>query len=446
MNTNNDEYIEKAISEVEPVFRCVLDLYNRTPLDTNPQNFECISTYPPFSSMREYSSDVVFINSMPDVVGIYIHFPFCKRSCDYCYYIKTESDNIELIEKYIKAVKKEIQFYAEKIKYTTVKYIYFGGGTPTAIDKSFIIDVINEIYSLFSVAEDVEFTCEGCPVTLSDDMLSFLKSVGINRISIGIQSFDKDVLIAMNREQTIPYTSTLITNLHKHFDKRFNIDMIFGHHASNRNSLYKDLEMLRQYSIPSVSYYQIWLCHPTPAKLKSEHITFDELLYQRMIIDSYLKILKYKNDVTDLYINNDNASFKFLRHKWTNKDHIGIGVGSHGYINGVLYRNYGAAGENAAQSIIGYVDLINKNKHGVNMLYKLSEKEIERRRVFLGLKLNEYLEYPKTDILPPIEDLLNVKLIEKENNCIKLSDEGFLMLNMVLKYLCGYSFFDYSRV
>jgi len=437
-NTNGYEHIEKAISEVELTYRSVLDLYNKTPLDTNPQNFECISTYPSFSTLREYSGDAKNINSISDKIGIYIHFPFCKRSCDYCYYVKTETDNIHFIEKYIQAVKKEIRFYAEKIKYATVKYIYFGGGTPASIDKLLINDVINEIYSQLTVADDVEFTCEGCPATMSEDMLSFLSEAGVNRISVGIQSFDNGVLTAMKRDQTIPYLSALIANLHKNFNNRFNIDMIFGHYASNRETLYKDLETLRQYAIPSVSYYQIWLCHPTLAKLKSTHITFDDLLYQRMIIDAYLKNLNYKNDVTDLYINNNDANFKFLRHKWTNNDHIGIGTGSHGYVNGVLYRNYGNVSEDGIQSVNGYIDLINKNNHSVNMLYTLSEREIEKRRVFLGLKLNDYLEYPKTDILPSIEELLKAKLIEKENNYIKLSQEGFLMLNMILKYLCGY--------
>jgi oxygen-independent coproporphyrinogen-3 oxidase len=440
MDTNRYEHIEKVISEVELTYHSVLDLYNKTPLDTNPQNFECVSTYPSFSNLQEYVGDARNINPISDEIGIYIHFPFCKRSCDYCYYVKAETDNIEFIEKYIQAVKKEIQFYAEKIKHTTVKYIYFGGGTPTSIDKSLINDVINEIYSKLRVAEDVEFTCEGCPVTMSDDMLSFLSGVGVNRISVGIQSFDNDVLIAMNRGQTIPYVSTLITNLHKYFKNRFNIDMIFGHHASNIDILYKDLEMLRQYAIPSISYYQIWLCHPTPAKLKSTHITFDELLYQRMIIDAYLKNLNYKNDITDLYISNKDASFQFLQHKWTNKDHIGIGVGSHGYINGILYKNYGTAIGDGAQSIKGYIDLTNKNSHGINMLYTLSEQEIEKRRVFLGLKLNGYLEY--SPIIEPIKKLINAKMIEKKDSYIKVSKHGFLMLNMVLKCLCGWRIWD----
>ena len=425
------------IDKVDIQIESVHELFKKSSLNTDPQNFECISSYPSFSETNNYSGDANFFNQASDTIGLYVHIPFCKRSCDYCYYVKTDSLDNDVVVKYINALKKEINYISERLKHTKIKYIYIGGGTPTAIEKSFLADVINTIFSKFNISNDVEFTCEGCPVTLTDDMLVFLKILGVNRVSTGIQSFDDNVLQAMKREDTKHHIEKLLENLNTHFENKFNIDMIFGHHGSNQSILINDLEKIKYYNLPSVSYYQIWLYQSTPAKLKSAHITFQELLRQRMIIDEYLKQLNYKNTVTDLYIKNDEANFKFLKHKWTNNDHIGLGVGAHGYVSGHIYQNIGVAYQEAIQSINNYIDIVNRANHAVNMLHVLSDDEIEERKVFLGLKLNEYFEYPIKNEIKSIESLCKEKLILKDKNLIKLSYEGFLMLNMILKFLRG---------
>ena len=434
MNIINSQYIDSAIEEAEASYSGVLDLYKNTSLDTDPQNFGFVSSYPSFSSMKEFKGNTNFISNIADKTGIYIHFPFCERVCNYCSYIKTGADDAELIQKYIETLKKEIRFYAKQTRHSTVKYIYFGGGTPTAINIAFLKDIVDELYAQFTISNDVEFTCEGCPNTLDGKMISFLSELGVNRISVGIQSFDENVLLEMKREQTIPKINMVIENLHKFFPNHFNIDLIFGHYASDKSKLYNDLEKVRQYKIPSVSFYQIWLCHATPAKLKSNHITFEELLYQRMIIAAYMDKLNYTNRISDLYTANTDSNFYFQAHKWKNNDLIGIGTNSHGYINGVLYRNFCSIGDDSL-SITGYMNMVEKNGHGISSLYNLNDTEKDKRRICLGLKLNENLEYRNTVFQYEIEQLTNVRLIIKDGNYIKLSKTGFLMSDIIVKHL-----------
>jgi coproporphyrinogen III oxidase-like Fe-S oxidoreductase len=176
------------------------------------------------------------------------------------------------------------------------------------------------------------------------------------------------------------------------------------------------------------------LNNETPAKSKSGYITFEDLLFQRMIISTYMNNLNYTNDISDLYIANNDANFKFQVHKWRNNDLIGIGTNSHGYINGVFYRNFCSAGNNSL-SISGYIDMVEKSNHGISLCYNLNDKEKDKRRICLGLKLNEYLEYHKTIFIPFIEQLVDAKLIVRNGDCIKLSKEGFLTSDIIIRYL-----------
>jgi oxygen-independent coproporphyrinogen-3 oxidase len=435
MNNINSQYIERAIEEAEASYSEVLGLYKNSFLDTNPMNIEFITSFVSFSAIREYDGNARFISSISDKTGLYIHFPFCRRFCNYCFYVKTEANNTELIKLYIKALKKEIRFYAKQIQRSMIKYIYFGGGTPTAINKLFLKEVVDELNTQFTISDDVQFTVEGCPDSLDEKMISFLSELGVNRISVGIQSFDEEVLLEMKREHSISQLNKLIENLHKYFPSRFNIDLIFGHHASNKNKLCIDLEKVRLNAIPSVTFYQIWLCHATPAKLKSGHITFEDLLFQRMIINAYMKNLNYSNGVMDMYFANDDTYCKFQKHKWKNNDFISVGAGSNGYINGVLYRNYGTMGDDDLLSIKGYISMVEKYNHSIRFYCELNSSEKHKKSICLGLKLNEYLEYTNTVFQQQIEHLSAAKLIDKKGNSIKLSKEGFYMADIIVKYL-----------
>ncbi|GHT34046.1 hypothetical protein FACS189434_09540 [Bacteroidia bacterium] len=423
----NKVNIDNVIKEVESSFDRVLELYKQSQIDTAPLHYDFVSNYPSLSALKEFDGRTHFIETKNNEIGIYIHFPFCDYKCDYCYFVSTISYNSSLIKNYIDALKSEIMFYAEKFSNVTLSYIYFGGGTPTAVDKELLEEVVNLIYKSFKISENIEFTCEGSPNTLTDDVISFLANLGISRISIGVQSFDESVLLQMKRVQSVKQVENVIESLHKYYPSNFNVDFIFGHYSSNRKNLFIDLEKIKQLELPSVTFYQIWLNNQTQAKKLSDSITFEDLLYQRMCISTYMKNLNYSNDKSDWYIKNNAAKFRFQDYKWGNNDFVAIGVSSYGYINGNLYRNI--------LSIKDYITQVDEERNGIGSHYHLNEIEIEKRRICLGLKMNKGIIYDKNsiDFNGFIDMLIDNKLMTVSNNQINLSYEGFLMSDMILK-------------
>jgi oxygen-independent coproporphyrinogen-3 oxidase len=418
--------MNSIIEEIESKYDRILQLYQNSKLDTNPLHYDFVSNYPSLSALKQFNGNTDFIVSK-NKIGIYIHFPFCDYKCDYCYFISTITYDSVLIQKYVNALKKEILFYSEKLPDATVSYIYFGGGTPTAIDKKYLEDIVNYVFKMFKISEDIEFTCEGNPNTLNEDMVLFLSNLGINRISFGVQSFDNDVSSKMNRIQSREQLNEVINVLHKYFPLNFNVDFIFGHYSSNQNVLFNDLKAIEELKLPSVTFYQIWLNNITKAKQLSSNIKFEDLLYQRMCISIFLNKLNYINDKSDWYIKNNTAKFRFQNHKWENNDFIAIGVSSYGYINGTLYKN--------TLSIKNYLTIVDNTNSGISLSYYLNEREIEKRRICLGLKINTELtyEYEGIDFQPFIDMLVDNQLIIKTNNHIQLSYEGFLMSDLILR-------------
>ena len=431
--------IESVIKKVKENYLKVLELYQRTSLDTVPLHNRFVSNYPSFSAMKKFDGNVDFIGKIDKKIGIYIHFPFCEDICDYCYFVKVVNEK-KLIQQYIEALKKEIRFYAKHISKQSpvVEFIYFGGGTPTAIKKSFLKEIVKELKASFTISENVEFTCEGSPNTLDKGSILFLKKLGVNRISVGVQSFDATVLREMNRKRTSDKTNTVIENLQNNF-KNFNVDFIFGHYASDKDKLYEDLKKVAEYQIPSATFYQIWLNCETLAKAKSNDLSFENLLYQRMVISTFMKELGYINDKSDWYIKDDKFKFKFQDHKWKNGDFIAIGTNSYGYINGVFYRNFCHNSlKDHMKSIKDYIDLVENKEHGIDLYCKLNETEQKKRGICLGLKMNEYLKYDNNVFQPVIDELREMELMIEDDNGIKLSEKGFYMANIISNYLLDY--------
>jgi len=424
---DSKDIINSVIKEVDSSYKNVLNLYERSQLDTNPLHYDFVSNYPALTALKQFDNNTDFIVSKNNNIGIYIHFPFCDFKCDYCYFVSIKKYDSSLIQKYIDALKKEILFYSKKLNNTTVSYIYFGGGTPTAIAKEYLEVIVNYIHKSFKISDDIEFTCEGSPNTLNEDIVLFLSNLGINRISFGVQSFDSIVLSKMKRCHSKEQINNVIDILHKYFPLNFNADFIFGHYSSRKDVLIKDLEKLENLQLPSVTFYQIWFNNTTVAQSLSSNIKFENLLYQRLCISVFMNRLNYINDKSDWYIKDKNAKFRFQDHKWGNNDFIAIGVSSYGYINGTLYKN--------TLSINDYLTMVDKNNSGISFSYNLNKQEIEKRRICLGLKMNKETEYIKNndDIQPFIDMLIDNQLLKQTDNQIKLSYEGFLMSDLILK-------------
>ena len=171
--------------------------------------------------------------------SIYIHFPYCLRKCNYCDFVSFPcGENVpDLMEYYLK----EIEFYQQKFGRKKISSIYFGGGTPSLLPSDVIEVIVEEIYRLYDVDDDVEITLEVNPKTVSDKKLSEFYKVGINRLSIGVQSFDDDELRFLGRIHSSDDAVECIESAKKYFEN-ISCDFIYALPNQSLEKWQKNLE------------------------------------------------------------------------------------------------------------------------------------------------------------------------------------------------------------
>ena len=160
------------------------------------------------------------------MAGIYIHIPFCRRLCYYCDFYKTT--NTDLIENFLEALKQEIRQRQDYLNDEIIKTIYFGGGTPSVLTASQLSCIMENIYANFQVVPDAEITFESNPDDLNPKYLQELKESGINRLSIGIQSFHNEHLKKMNRRHSAEQAVEAVENAIEAQFYDLSVDLIFG--------------------------------------------------------------------------------------------------------------------------------------------------------------------------------------------------------------------------
>ena len=189
-------------------------------------------------------------------LGIYIHIPFCKRKCHYCDFISF-SGKQELIEEYIDLLEKEISNCKVDKENYLVETIYLGGGTPSFIDSSYIIQIVEALKQKFIISENVEITIEVNPGTVDIQKLQDYYKSGINRLSFGLQSTKSDILKLVGRIHS--YSSFLDTyNLAREIGfKNINVDLMIGLPVQTIEDVQKDLERIIKLNPEHISVYSL---------------------------------------------------------------------------------------------------------------------------------------------------------------------------------------------
>lgn len=354
--------------------------------------------------------------------AIYIHIPFCKKKCHYCdFHILTKMENE--YEKYVDYLIKEIKLY-DKFKFDT---IYFGGGTPSVLDVKDIKRILNELV----YDEKTEITLEMNPKDITFEKLVELRKIGINRLSIGIQSFNYNHLKVMNR------THDCIDSINTYYEARkagfdnISLDLIFGLPNETIKELEFDISILSTLNPDHISIYSlIWengtmfMKRLKEGKLSkiSDDLEADMFEY---IIKSLKKIGYEHYEVSSFSKNNKKS--RHNKKYWKNQKYIGVGVSASGYVENKRYTN--------VRSLVKYYKLID------NFIKPIDERTIEiiddnlfkKNQCILSFRmLDEGIDkkYVDDDIL---ENLLKNEYVFEENLKIKLTQKGLFILNDILE-------------
>ena len=282
--------------------------------------------------------------------GIYIHIPFCKQACHYCDF--HFSTSMKKKDEMVLALAKEIQMRKKEFENETIETIYFGGGTPSILQISDLRFLIDVVYKNFTVAENPEITLEANP----DDLISLsvraqsrtifedYKSIGINRLSIGIQSFFEEDLVMMNRAHNSAEAIECLKEATKYFDN-ISIDLIYGIPDSSQNGEQaqqmsnekwkQNIETALSFGIPHISSYALTVEPKTAlnkliqtgkiAKPKDEVAEEHFQILVEMLEKNGFIHYELSNFGKENYFSKNNSAY------WLGKKYIGIGPSAHSY-------------------------------------------------------------------------------------------------------------------
>ena len=356
------------------------------------------------------------------VDSIYIHIPFCNKKCSYCdFYILTNMKN--QYEKYTEYLIKEISMYDKYILYDS---IYFGGGTPSVLS----VEQIGKILNTLKFTEKTEITLELNPTNMDYTKLCQLHSLGINRLSIGMQSFNDRILQLMNREHTAKDNIDTFMQARKAGFTNISIDLIFAVPGQSMLDLEYDISMIKKLNPNHISIYSlIWEEKSRFSKLLREHKL--EKLDEDMEANMYEYVM---NSLEKLgYEHYEISSFckkkLYGRHNmkyWENKEYIGVGISASSYLQGKRYEK--------VRKLLTYYREIDEGKLPINQrtLEKVNEKDKKELEYILGLrKLQTGAKFFKED-KRKIDSLIERGLITHKDNRIYLTKKGIMLADSVI--------------
>lgn len=270
--------------------------------------------------------------------GLYIHIPFCQQKCRYCSFVSYPRQ-LDKAEEYAAAVVRELKQYP---KYE-VGTIYFGGGTPTAVCPAVIGRILDAAYDHFAVYPGAEITIEANPATVTAESLASYRKMGINRISIGAQSFVGDELLFLGRLHTPADTEAAVQLARQAGFSNLSLDLIFGLPGQTVAAVEYSLERMAALKPEHISCYALSIEKGTPLYEAAEQGKFVPLdgdavaeLYETVC--AYLRAAGYEQ----YEISNFSLPGYESRHNcnyWRCGEYIGAGAGASGYLEGVRYHN-----------------------------------------------------------------------------------------------------------
>lgn len=265
--------------------------------------------------------------------GIYIHVPFCKRKCGYCSFYSTT--RLELKAGYLQAVQKELQQRHDYLNGEQVQTIYFGGGTPSLLEPTEIQSVIDTIKQLHSVADNPEITVEANPDDLTLAYISQLAQTIVNRLSIGIQSFDDEMLVLMNRRHTAQQAIDAVRNCQQAGYGNISVDLIYGLPRMTADDWRRQLDTVAGLGVQHLSAYHLSYEEGTAFGLKLKRgqlaeVSEDESLEQFEILTAWAKSADFEH----YEISNFARPGLRSRHNssyWDRTIYLGVGPAAHSY-------------------------------------------------------------------------------------------------------------------
>lgn len=398
--------------------------------------------YPPLNLMNVADASNVFHSGN---YNIYIHIPYCIKKCDFCYYKSYEikfKENIGIPEEYFEALLKEIDIYKEKeiFEGRFCNSIYIGGGTPTLMNLSQIEKLFNKFGQVFNYSKDIEICCEVRPgKETSNEKLKLLYDCGVNRISIGCQSLNDDILRENGRNHNVKWFYDTYDLVKGNKFKTVNVDIMSGMLGDDEKSFLETINKIVELKPENLAIYKMELylnSELCKRAKKNRYIIMSDREEAELVKKAYQLILSknYMLSCNFSFVSDMENVHVHQRQVWLGEEMIGIGVSSHSKAGLCIYQN-----EN---DILNYLDKLSKNIIPIKRAYRFTAYEEMVRDIIFGIKKLKYdTNYFRqkhgisiNDIFnEQINYLINANYISVNDNLIATTLDGAIFADDIVK-------------
>lgn len=371
--------------------------------------------------------------------GMYIHIPFCHQICFYCDFNKVFFKN-QPVDEYIESIGNELAIMVKDgHSFERLETVFLGGGTPTSLSEKQLDRLLEIIHQYVDVNKLREFSTEANPDELTRGKLSVLKNGGVGRLSIGVQSFDEQLLKRIGRTHGADTPTKVIRDAREIGFENISIDLIYGLPEQSIQQWEDTLDKALALDLPHYSGYSLIvepktvfynLMNKGKLPLPGEDIEAEMF---SMLIDRMAKAGRQQYEISNFAVPGNESIHNLIY--WDNDEYAGIGAGAHGYLKGNRYANYGPLRK--------YMDSMENGSRPVVETHEVTDTEEMEEEMFLGLRKLEgvslhsfKLKFGKslTEVYGDVLEGLSLKgLISESEGSIKLTRKGVFRGNEVFQ-------------
>jgi len=376
--------------------------------------------------------------------GLYIHVPFCLKKCDYCDFY-SEITEPTRIEKFLNACTGEIELYGDNPIFSQTEFhtLYFGGGTPSILSAKQIDKIVQSVESVFNLTKNFEFTIEANPDTISFSRLTDYRLIGINRLSLGIQSFCDSELHTLGRIHHADQAKKCIEWAYQVGFENINLDLIFAIPGQTLYEWQTNLEQAIQYKPEHLSIYCLTIEPGTQMErliLAGELYKVSEEIEREMYfwsIDTLSKAGYQQYEISNFALTGFECKHNLMY--WNGSPYLGIGPSAHSFWNGHRQWNL--------NSIKHYLKSLKTGKKPIADQEALSQEQKILEFLYLNLRTTHGVDIQQFEdlfnlsftrkfgnVLEHLQGYPNVELFDLKENKLKLTTNGFVLFDEICQY------------
>ena len=408
-----------------------------------------VSNYPPYSVWNESTVPEVHhaLTEKPRkdaLLGLYMHIPFCRKRCKFCYFRVYTDKNSSEIDTYLNALAKEIEIYSRQpaIVDRPLHFVYFGGGTPSYISVKHLTNLVDRVKKVMSwdAAEEIAFECE--PGTLTQKKLEAIKHIGVTRLSLGVENLNDDILAENGRAHLSKEVYRIAPWIQELDFEQVNMDLISGMIGETWESWRDTVKKTIELNPDCVTVYQLELPFNT---VYSKDILGGDALpvadwklkreWHQYAFEQFEKAGYAQSSAYTVIKKDQPSKFVYRDAVWQGNDMIGTGVASFSHLSGIHFQNAPSWGD--------YLSNLEEDKLPVYRALKPTEAEKLTREMILQLKLGKispsyFQEKFNADILKIYADAYQklqndgMLVIKSESDEIQLTERGLLRVDSLL--------------